>query len=123
MLWPCFRVASGVEKISPVGSGSFAQTAYGYFGVALFVAAFLLVIFEEQLHFCKRKPVMLAAGLIWVLVALAYAARGVLTLPIRRSNPSSSNMASGFSLCSNFWWTGLLSSLIYQVHVEPGSRH
>jgi len=34
------------------------------------------VIFEEKLHMRKSKPVMLAAGIIWVLVALAYAAIG-----------------------------------------------
>ncbi len=51
-------------------------TAMGIFALVLFVAAYSLVIFEEQLHLRKSKPVMLAAGLIWVLVALAYAAMG-----------------------------------------------
>ena len=48
----------------------------GLFALALFVAAYALVIFEEQLHLRKSKPVMLAAGIIWVLVALTYAALG-----------------------------------------------
>ncbi|SEA71172.1 sodium/proton antiporter, NhaD family [Desulfuromusa kysingii] len=47
-------------------------TFYGIFALILFVAAYSLVIFEEQLHLRKSKPVMLAAGIIWVLVALAY---------------------------------------------------
>jgi NhaD family Na+/H+ antiporter len=51
-------------------------TALGILALFLFVAAYTLVIFEEQLHLRKSKPVMLAAGLIWVLVALAYAAMG-----------------------------------------------
>ncbi len=51
-------------------------TALGIFALVLFVAAYTLVIFEEQLHLRKSKPVMLAAGLIWVLVSLAYAAMG-----------------------------------------------
>jgi len=51
-------------------------TALGIFALILFVAAYSLVIFEEQLHLRKSKPVMLAAGLIWVLVAFAYAALG-----------------------------------------------
>ena len=51
-------------------------TAMGIFALVLFVAAYSLVIFEEQLHLRKSKPVMLAAGLIWVLVALSYAAMG-----------------------------------------------
>ncbi|MEE4252622.1 MAG: sodium:proton antiporter NhaD [Desulfuromusa sp.] len=47
-------------------------TIYGIFALILFVAAYSLVIFEEQLHLRKSKPVMLAAGIIWILVALAY---------------------------------------------------
>ena len=41
-------------------------------GLVLFVAAYALVIFEEKLHLRKSKPVILAAGIIWILVALAY---------------------------------------------------
>jgi len=51
-------------------------TAMGMFAVLLFVAAYALVIFEEQLHLRKSKPVIVAAGVIWVLVALAYQALG-----------------------------------------------
>lgn len=46
------------------------------FALVLFVTAYTLVIFEEQLHLRKSKPVMLAAGIIWVLVAVVYAALG-----------------------------------------------
>ncbi len=52
------------------------RSAYGLIGLSLFLAAYVLVIFEEQLHLRKSKPVILAAGLIWVLVALAYRAGG-----------------------------------------------
>ena len=48
----------------------------GYLSIALFAAAYVLVIGEEALHLRKSKPVMFAAGLIWVLVALAYNAAG-----------------------------------------------
>ena len=48
------------------------HTGMGYLAVLLFVAAYTLVIFEEQLHLRKSKPVMLAAGIIWVLVALVF---------------------------------------------------
>ena len=37
---------------------------------ALFALAYLLVMLEEFTHMRKSKPVMLAAGLIWVLIAL-----------------------------------------------------
>jgi len=52
------------------------KTGLGIFALVLFVVAYSLVIFEEQLHLRKSKPVMLAAGLIWVLVAFSYAAIG-----------------------------------------------
>lgn len=51
-------------------------TLYGIIALLLFVAAYALVIFEEQLHMRKSKPVIVAAGLIWVLVAIAYQALG-----------------------------------------------
>lgn len=46
----------------------------GYTAVAIFVLAYTLVILEERLHLRKSKPVMLAAGLIWILIAYYYAA-------------------------------------------------
>jgi Na+/H+ antiporter NhaD/arsenite permease-like protein len=36
----------------------------------LFVFIYVLVIFEEQLHLRKSKPVVLGAGILWALVAL-----------------------------------------------------
>lgn len=48
----------------------------GYVSIMLFAAAYMLVIFEEALHLRKSKPVMFAAGLIWVFVAIAYAEVG-----------------------------------------------
>jgi Na+/H+ antiporter NhaD/arsenite permease-like protein len=50
----------------------FTKTTYGYLGIALFVAAYALVPLENTIHLRKSKPVLLAAGFIWVLVALAY---------------------------------------------------
>jgi Na+/H+ antiporter NhaD/arsenite permease-like protein len=44
----------------------------GIAAIMLFVAAYLLVITEEYTHIRKSKPVMLAAGLIWALIALQY---------------------------------------------------
>lgn len=48
----------------------------GILALALFVAAYVLVIMEEKLHLRKSKPVIVAAGIIWVLVALSYQALG-----------------------------------------------
>lgn len=52
-------------------------SALGIFSVILFVGAYTLVIFEEQLHLRKSKPVLLAAGIIWICVAFTYKALGM----------------------------------------------
>jgi Na+/H+ antiporter NhaD/arsenite permease-like protein len=46
--------------------------------VALFIfcLAYAFVFAEEKLHLRKSKPVMIAAGLIWILVALEFRAEG-----------------------------------------------
>ena len=46
-------------------------SAMGIFALILFVAAYGLVIMEEKLHLRKSKPVIVAASIIWVLVALS----------------------------------------------------
>ena len=48
----------------------------GYLSLVVFVLAYTLVIFEEQLHLRKSKPVLLAAGLIWIMIAIAYQQHG-----------------------------------------------
>ena len=53
----------------------------GFIAVAVFVIAFALVIGEETLHLRKSKPVMVAAGIIWVLVAVAYGMNDDITTP------------------------------------------
>lgn len=58
---------------------SLTTTAFGYAAIALFVMAYVLVIFEEQTHLRKSKPVMLAAGLIWILLAVTYRQVGIPT--------------------------------------------
>jgi Na+/H+ antiporter NhaD/arsenite permease-like protein len=40
------------------------------------VIAYVAVIVEEHIHLRKSKPVMVAAGVIWALVAAVYAAQG-----------------------------------------------
>jgi len=48
----------------------------GLLAVAIFVIAYAFVIAEEALHLRKSKPTMVAAGLIWMIVALVYSASG-----------------------------------------------
>lgn len=72
LLLPMTAFASG-------GAGEvqdLTRSGMGILAVILFVLAYALVIFEEQLHLRKSKPVIVAAGIIWVLVALSYQALG-----------------------------------------------
>ena len=45
----------------------------GYASLTIFVFAYVLVILEDKIHMRKSKPVMLAAGIIWAMVAIIYA--------------------------------------------------
>lgn len=60
----------------PAAGLDLTGSALGIAAVALFVAAYALIIGEETIHLRKSKPAVVAAGLIWILVALAYAGQG-----------------------------------------------
>ena len=45
----------------------------GISAIVIFIIAYSLVIFEETIHLRKSKPMIIAAGIIWLLVAIAYA--------------------------------------------------
>ena len=66
MLMPQLAFAGG-------GSHDFTTTGWGILAVVIFSIAYILVIFEEQLHLRKSKPVVVAAGFIWIIVAIVYA--------------------------------------------------
>ncbi|KPA17805.1 sodium:proton antiporter [Candidatus Magnetomorum sp. HK-1] len=70
---PMFALASGGGQTIHL---EFVHSMYGYFSLGLFVLAYTVVIFEEKLHLRKSKPVILAAGIIWIFVALAYISIG-----------------------------------------------
>jgi len=55
---------------------SFTDHWLGYAALVIFVGAYTLVILEEQIHLQKSKPLMVAAGIIWGLIAIVYAQRG-----------------------------------------------
>ncbi len=51
--------------------------AVGYAAIAIFILAYVLVMAEEFIHLRKSKPVILAAGIIWALIAAVYASNGL----------------------------------------------
>jgi NhaD family Na+/H+ antiporter len=62
---PAIGWASATAPVSMTGS------FVGYAAIALFVLAYLLVMAEEFTHLRKSKPVILAAGIIWGIIAYA----------------------------------------------------
>ncbi len=49
----------------------------GFLSVALFFIAYALVMSEEFIHLRKSKPVMLAAGVIWAIIAWHYQSHNI----------------------------------------------
>ena len=74
-------LAGFVSSVSFASSDSTTLSAtdhpVGYACIIIFVIAYLLVMFEERIHLRKSKPVILAAGLIWVLIAWHVRRQGV----------------------------------------------
>lgn len=62
---PALAAGAGVLDLDMIFSG------YAITAVAVFVLAYGLVMVEEVTHLRKSKPVLLAAGIIWFLVAMA----------------------------------------------------
>jgi Na+/H+ antiporter NhaD/arsenite permease-like protein len=61
---------------APAAALDFTRHWAGYAGLAVFALAYLAVMSEEKLHIRKSKPVILAAGIIWALIAVAYLGAG-----------------------------------------------
>ncbi len=71
MAFPAFASSEeGAEVMHMTGS------MYGIIALILFIGAYSLVIMEEKIHMRKSKPVIFAAGVIWILVAVAFAGLG-----------------------------------------------
>jgi NhaD family Na+/H+ antiporter len=62
--------------VSNVHGLDLTHSWFGYTALAIFVIAYLFVIFEELTGMRKSKPVLVAAGLIWALIGFAYTAAG-----------------------------------------------
>ena len=79
----CIALLGGASQALASGHGggeavvNLTNTTFGYVALALFALAYALVILEEKTHLRKSKPVMLAAGIIWVLLAATYRQIGI----------------------------------------------
>lgn len=73
-----FMVLSGLfpEVVSASGGGERLDLTLhpvGFVALAVFTLAYGLVMAEEFTHLRKSKPVLLAAGIIWAMIAAVYA--------------------------------------------------
>jgi Na+/H+ antiporter NhaD/arsenite permease-like protein len=73
--WPMLGHAEASSVATPVLL-DLTNSWIGYTCLVLFVLAYGVVVLEEFIHLRKSKPVMLAAGLIWILIAIAYRQQG-----------------------------------------------
>lgn len=82
-VWP-LALTVGLSAISPstvlaqetAARIDLTQHPVGYLALLIFFVAYGLVAVEKAIEMRKSKPVMLAAGLIWALLGLVYAANG-----------------------------------------------
>ncbi|MGI9251001.1 MAG: sodium:proton antiporter NhaD [Pseudohongiellaceae bacterium] len=68
-LLPATAWAASADR---VGSLNLTGSGLGIAAIVLFVIAYALIISEENIHLRKSKPAVVAAGFIWILVAIAY---------------------------------------------------
>jgi NhaD family Na+/H+ antiporter len=66
---PLPLLAATSEMMQPL---DLTRSDVGYISVALFTIAYLFVMAEEFTHLRKSKPVILAAGIIWGMIAWVY---------------------------------------------------
>lgn len=62
---------------SEPGSIDLTSSVFGFTALSLFAIAYLLVIGEDLIHLRKSKPVLVAAGIIWLIIGWIYTQNGI----------------------------------------------
>ena len=68
-----FSSTSNLVSNDPI---NLTQHLIGYLALLMFVIAYIFVVLEEKTHLRKSKPVLAAAGLIWLVIAAYYREHG-----------------------------------------------
>ena len=76
LIFTCMTSPAAFASENLSNTFNFQHSIYGYLGLAVFCLAYSVVILEEKLHLRKSKPVIMAAGIIWIFVAITYATVG-----------------------------------------------
>lgn len=74
LLFPATLLAASSTGAQPL---DLTTSTVGFICIAIFVLAYALVMLEEKLHMRKSKPVLVAAGLIWILIGSYYINNGM----------------------------------------------
>ena len=78
ILLTCVTVPVDALAAAPavITGADFTRTWAGMLALAIFFAAYVLIIAEETIRLRKSKPIMVAAGFIWLLVGITYIQQG-----------------------------------------------
>lgn len=71
------RIDVSTATDAVVGRPDFTGHWVGFAAIAIFAVAYALVIAEESIHLRKSKPVIVAAGVLWILIAAVYQGLGL----------------------------------------------
>lgn len=72
-----FLLLLPLPVLAAAGSEDLTRTTTGLIALAVFTLAYIAVMGEEKLHMRKSKPVLVAAGIIWVLIGWHYSRAGL----------------------------------------------
>ena len=70
LLLYCLSATNAIASEAVVSHLDMTSSTLGVVALTVFIIGYALVIAEEYIHLRKSKPVLLAAGLIWILVAI-----------------------------------------------------
>lgn len=81
-MWKLLLVALLGLLVSPAafaaaGPLDLTTATVGIVAIIIFTIAYMLVMAEERLHMRKSKPVLVAAGLIWIMIGWVYVDQGL----------------------------------------------
>lgn len=67
-----FSTTTFASETSTIHALDLTQSTIGYAALLIFGLAYALVMMEEYLKLRKSKPVLLAAGIIWIMIGFVY---------------------------------------------------
>ncbi len=76
IVWTILSLVPGMALAADGNHLDLTSHWVGFTAIGIFIVAYALVMAEEFTHLRKSKPVILAAGLIWALIAWIYTSHG-----------------------------------------------